>query len=73
MVRRPIKFTSVDNVFYRDFNAIDVSNYKYINDVNTFAKNISSAIYMCVRERSADLVRLTVPATVMPTLLEGTG
>ncbi len=31
-------------------NDIDVSNYEYGNDVNTFAESISDAIYECVRE-----------------------
>ncbi len=61
MVRRPIKFTSVNNdVSRRSMNYIDVSNYEYVNEVNTFDESISDAIYECVRE-SRDLVYRGAP------------
>ncbi len=49
-------------------NDIDVSNYEYGNDVNTFAESISDTIYECVTWAWCTLL-----ATLSPTLLGGTG
>ena len=50
-LRRPIKFTSIDNDAFRFImNGLDVSNYKDFDDVYIFAPNIYNTLYECATD-----------------------
>ena len=48
----PLRFFQViHDTFLVNVNSLDVSNYENVNDVNSFAQNISIVLYECARSR----------------------